>query len=630
MLGSRFFSLTLLTVTHPVFAQSAGSKIELLRARHISVDQAHRPHVESYIAVDPRDPRHLLATAMVSVNGQPRAYPYASFDGGESWARGRIIGDSSLIGAGGADPVVYMTNTGVSLFSTLAQVNGMAQSLVARSTDGGRTWRTTAGFPSTDRQWLAVDSSRHPFGGRTYFTATGFHQSRDSGRAAAPFLARSDDHGLTFPFRTLIGYDRAGADPSAPLAAIPLEPFVTSRGLLVLPLTAEQAKRDSLNAWSVGLMTSDDGGESFGPARYAPSPRISITGGPHRRARGRSAVGSVRTAIDATSGRFRDRVYFVGADYDVTVDRYVVRVWYTADFGKTWGTALASDASRGDVANPAIAVNPDGIVAVTWNDRRDDPQGRCWRLYAALSIDGGEHFLPAQRLSHAPTCTNEPRNWEPFSVGFNSDQSGQYLAHFLTTAYFPTRFPMGGDTQGLIADATGVFHAAWINGETGVMQLWYTSFGPAPALVAELRSLPSAATDTSAVRASVPSGMEDVTRDVGFRVTHTNLDFTKRTYAVTLEIENQSGRPLRGPLLAVMHHFLDSLDKGLGLAVANADSGGAGIGAAWVFAALGGVLAPGARSRPRVVQFTFEGGVPEFPEGYVSPGFRVYGRSAPH
>jgi hypothetical protein len=43
---------------------------------------------------------------------------------------------------------------------------------------------------------------------------------------------------------------------------------------------------------------------------------------------------------------------------------------------------------------------------------------------------------------------------------------------------------MGGDTQGLSADATGVFHAAWINGKTGVMQLWYTSFQVAP----EIRS----------------------------------------------------------------------------------------------------------------------------------------------
>ncbi|MBA3404910.1 MAG: exo-alpha-sialidase, partial [Gemmatimonadaceae bacterium] len=367
------FSLALLTVTQPAFAQSAGSGIELLNSRHISVDQADRPHVESHIAVDPRDQQHLLATAMVVVNGETRSYPYASFDAGKTWARGRIIGDSSIIGAGAGDPVIYITNSGVSFFSTLAKVDGVNRSLVARSTDGGRTWRTTAVLPYADRQWLAFGLGGGPFGGRTYFTGTGVYQSREGTRAVAPFLARSDDFGLSFPLRTLVSYDRGGPDPTALLDAVPLEPLVTSRGLLVLPLQgsvdpgiAERAKRDSLNAWSVGLVASDDGGESFGPARYAPTPRLSVTGSPRRRLRGHSAVGYVRTAINASPGPYRDRLYFVAANYDPTVDRYIVQVWYTGDFGKTWGTAVASDAVRGDVANPAIAVNRDGIVVVTW------------------------------------------------------------------------------------------------------------------------------------------------------------------------------------------------------------------------------------------------------------------------
>lgn len=635
MLVSRLFSPALLTITQLAFAQSAGSGIELLSARHVSVDQAERPHAESYIAVNPRDPLHLLATAIVIVDGETRAYPYASFDGGKTWARGRIIGDSSLVEVGAVDPVVYITDSGVCFFSTLAKVNGINRSLVARSTDGGCTWHTTAVLPYADRQWLASDLSRAPFGGRTYFTGSGLYQSREGERAVAPFLARSDDEGLTFPFRTIVGYDRGGANPPAPLAAVPLEPLVTSGGLLVLPLqgqvdqqTIERAKRDSLDAWSVGLITSDDGGESFGPARYAPTPRLSVTGSPRRRLRGLSAVGYVRTAIDASPGRYRNRIYFVAADYDPGIDRYVVRVWYTGDFGKTWGTAVASDAPHGDVANPAIAVNGDGIVAVTWNDRRDDPQGRCWRLYAALSLDGGEHFLPSQRLSHAATCTNEPRNWDTFGSAFNSGQTGQYLAHFQTAAIVPTRFPMGGDTQGLVADATGAFHAAWINGETGVMQLWHTSFQAKPALVAQLPSRTPSATDRTPAGDPVPPGMKDVTRDVRFRVTNTNLDFAARTYSITMEIENQSGRPLYDPLRAVMHHFLSPMDNGLGLqnlTVANADSGGRGIGAVWIFEVPGGTLAPGARSNPRVLLFTFEGGIPEYPEGYLSPGFRVYG-----
>src|SRR5688572_22275089 len=106
------FALGLLAITQPALAQSAGSGIELLSSRQISVDQANRPHVESYIAVDPGDPLHLIATAMVVVDGRARSYPYASFDGGRTWSRGQIVGDSSIIGAGSGDPVVYITNTG--------------------------------------------------------------------------------------------------------------------------------------------------------------------------------------------------------------------------------------------------------------------------------------------------------------------------------------------------------------------------------------------------------------------------------------------------------------------------------------------------------------------------------------
>jgi hypothetical protein len=122
--------------------------------------------------------------------------------------------------------------------------------------------------------------------------------------------------------------------------------------------------------------------------------------------------------------------------------------------------------------------------------------------------------------------------------------------------------------------------------------------------------------------------MEDVTHDIRFVVTNTNLDFAKHTYTVNVQIENQSGRPLRGPFRVVMAHFLDEMDKGHGLknlAVVNADSGGSGVGAVWIFEVPGGILAPRARTKPRELLFVFKGGIPEFPEGYLSPGFRVYG-----
>lgn len=349
----------------PPKSPPAGAGIALVSSHQISVDNATHPHAESYIAVDPKDPKHLLATAIVVVNGESRAYPYASFDGGKSWTRGKIVGDASIVMGG--DPIVYLNSAGTAFFVTLAPVKDVERSVIARSTDGGRTWNTTTLLPFADRQWMAFDSGGGPFGGRAYFTGTGIHGTHDGARAASPYLARSDDDGQTFPMRSVVAYDRAGAAPHAPINAIPLEPLVASRGLFVLPLqgsvdepTRARLARDSLTARRVGLVASGDGGESFGPARYAPVQHTTLTGSPERRFRALSAFGCIRTASDASTGRFRNRIYFVAPDYDASIDRYVVRLWFTSDLGKTWHTVTTSDAPKGDVANPAIAVNRRG------------------------------------------------------------------------------------------------------------------------------------------------------------------------------------------------------------------------------------------------------------------------------
>src|SRR6185436_18838034 len=102
--------------------------------------------------------------------------------------------------------------------------------------------------------------------------------------------------------------------------------------------------RDSLTSRKLGLIVSDDGGESFGPARDAPTSFVSTTGSALRRLRSTAAFGNVSTAVDASSGAYRNRTYFVTPDYDRAADRYVVRLWHTPDFGKSWVTAVASDA----------------------------------------------------------------------------------------------------------------------------------------------------------------------------------------------------------------------------------------------------------------------------------------------
>lgn len=77
-------------------------------------------------------------------------------------------------------------------------------------------------------------------------------------------------------------------------------------------------------------------------------------------------------------------------------------------------------------------MNREGIVAVTWNDRRHDPEGRCYHHYVALSRDGGRTFGEGHQVSEEETC---------FPSGY--------------------RWQNGGDTNGLVALPDGSFRVVW-------------------------------------------------------------------------------------------------------------------------------------------------------------------------
>ena len=133
------------------------------------------------------------------------------------------------------------------------------------------------------------------------------------------------------------------------------------------------------------------------------------------------------------------------------------------DGGNSWNYPVVlseqSFVSNGDgnylTALPNIAVNNEGVVAVSWYDRRGLPPSRKvagnrqvtesvgWNIRARISIDGGSTWLP--------------------SVQLNSEQSGGLLNV--------------GHTAGLAASADGRFHSLWIDGRSRSRQLWTTTFG---------------------------------------------------------------------------------------------------------------------------------------------------------
>jgi hypothetical protein len=616
-------------------AQAArGGGIRIVRSSQISTANPKSPHVESHIAVDPADPTHLIATShLLSTDANAHSRAYVTFDGGKTWSQSRAMGDSALITGG--DPVVYFNQNRTAFFSTLARPKGLRNSrtLLSRSTDGGRTWQPYVVVASSDRQYIAFDTAgRSSLSGRLYLTGMNDGDGREGGQVRNIILMRSDDDGRTFALDEMINRDEGGADQNELLHATAGEPVVTAGGALAIPYTRWDMSLgydpNRPNESRIGMIVSDNGGRTFSAARLGPTMHVA----PGFRAR--QAASPIRSAVSHARGPHRNRIYVTWPEYDESTDRYMVKIAYTSDLGVTWRTTVVTDnATGGEPGNPAVAVNKDGVVAVIWNDRRDDPKNACWRLYGAISVDGGDSFLPNVKLSEKPSCPNVAGNWKvrPFTYLDDYRDPSAPTRRLQLVALVPVRWPNGGDTQGLVADRTGDFHAGWINGETGVLQLWYTRFSVDPSLTEQMRS---SAMEQVAAKQATPlislAGREDVTNDLELNLSDATIDFATRTLSVTVRVSNPTGRDFRGPLDLVVAEMFPTGDQGMGLKnlrAANADSGGTGIGARWSLSAgPSNVLKPGAKTPPRRFVFSFDGGIPEQPEGYFEPGLRIYAR----
>ena len=145
-------------------------------------------------------------------------------------------------------------------------------------------------------------------------------------------------------------------------------------------------------------------------------------------------------AVDRSASPFNGRLY--AAWPDARADQHTqVFAASSDDLGRTWTAprVISDDAGslpNGDRPNhfmPMVAVNKDGVVAVAWHDRRDNPDNLGYFQRLSASLDGGATWLPSIRVSSSP----------------NVAEAGELRVN-------------GGDTSGLTADAEGVFHALWI------------------------------------------------------------------------------------------------------------------------------------------------------------------------
>jgi hypothetical protein len=431
-------------------AVSAGpTGIEVGPQHHVSADLPNLPHVEPIIVVNPHDPRHLVAAAIVIRDARSERLPdtwtvevLVSVDGGVSWGRrqlprlnGTFSGDPWL--AWGDDGTLYL-----SCLANLADATGRpsTRAWLFRSQDGGRTWSDPEQVPFGE-----INSFDHPIvravpGGGLHFFATGDTpdvavapgRMVPSPRRLASARMLSDG-----ALEAVTGYRPRGNSHMG-------SGVVFGAGRFLLNYYNLSSDQPSV-LWAV---RSADGGQSY--------ERTAITS-EHvpllftMMAAGRSP--------DASS----DRVYAV---WTRSLQRPHVMVGYSDDHGATWSVPhrVHADSSSALRIAPTVAVSRTGDVAVAWIESRShehlgaDSLGAllrregsmdCWDVYAAISRDGAATFSSPIRLTPQTSCSNAEGNG---SAG--------------------RRFRHGGDYLGLAWDSDGALNPLWADSRTGTYQLW--------------------------------------------------------------------------------------------------------------------------------------------------------------
>ena len=347
-----------------------------------------RPHVEIMAAANPRNPRNLLAGAITFTrpDGGAATKAYVSFDGGVQWDD---ITFPEQKETGGGDPQVAFTAAGTAIFATLAtraDETGRTRAFLHayRSEDGGRTWSAPYDLgASYDHPMLAADQTTGPFAGRLYMSVL-------YGREYSLGVFRSEDDGRSWigPVKFLDGAGERGlnVDPTV----------VFHDGAVMVPFVDFPSNPEQTANWTesrLWTVVSTDGGVTFSEPKPGP---VKMTGEETREAREgtpRFRGGSWTMLAADRSERFRDRAYAVWPDYSKGLPRVVIS--WSDDRGSTWsdpGPVAPPEAPDVQQFQPAVAVNRDGVLGVSWYDTRQAPSRFAFHQNFAASFDGGETF----------------------------------------------------------------------------------------------------------------------------------------------------------------------------------------------------------------------------------------------
>ncbi|HET6404487.1 MAG TPA: sialidase family protein [Candidatus Thermoplasmatota archaeon] len=398
-----------------------------------TVDPPTRQANELSVAVNPLDPRNIIATGKDYTPDEAGdctwAGIYTTKDGGATWKNQNVPGspwkrlrDPSTPATPFSkfwcvtDPVVAFGPDGRAYWTVMPYqcdpatgsktgrgvlpqggLNDWAWSCSAMyvlvSDDGGETWpvekaRMVAEGARLvhDKQWLAVSPDA-----RTVLLCWDF-QGPASTTPSEPVV--EPEYGVVCSVSRDRGESWSRFEVASRRGAYPWVEFdADGRAWMILTEGFEEGRFLALS--------SDDGLSWSEPVEFASfvnGPERNEYGWPTLRGSGFRIVPTASLAIDRSDGEHRGRLYVAYFDHAAGHGDAML-TW--SDDGKMWSppARVNDDAADADQFMPAVSVGPDGTVDVSWQDRRDDAHNRLFHTYYAYSTDGGVTFSRNLRVS---------------------------------------------------------------------------------------------------------------------------------------------------------------------------------------------------------------------------------------
>ncbi len=397
-------------------------------AREVVVSGENAPESEVHAAINPRDSNNIVVSPIrIGSAADGLLCPvYYTRDFGRTWRKSEfktLPKGKNVTVNGGGDPILAFDEDGtahliwIALYYKPNSTDTTFYGLYwASSTDGGETWqqsdsdavafnkfaRTASNPEIYDKEWLAVDRTNGPRRNTLYLA----------------FLQAGGNNGRgRIVVRRKLPGEQTWSRTSVPvsIAGFYLVQFtnveVDNQGNVHVTFFGGQNQ----GANSLWHAVSTDGAATFGAPvkiadvhypRFSTSSSYSSIPGIQSRRMYPSPV----FAVDHSNGPGRGNLYAAWtADGTTTelgdgLDIYFSR---SLDNGQTWSSPLiVNDDPRGRVRHqhyPTISVTPNGVVVLSWYDRRDDSTHRIGDYVVAYSFNGGVRFSHMVRASERST-----------------------------------------------------------------------------------------------------------------------------------------------------------------------------------------------------------------------------------